>query len=70
MKCMHCNGEMERGKAPFHVDRRGIHLTVDDVPSWICQQCGESYLEETEVESIQAMIRALEKETQKLAAAG
>lgn len=70
MKCMHCSGEMNRGKAPFHVDRRGIHLTVDEVPAWVCQQCGESYLEETEVESIQAMIRALEKETQKLAATG
>ncbi|MEW6262900.1 MAG: YgiT-type zinc finger protein [Thermodesulfobacteriota bacterium] len=67
---MHCKGEMERGKAPFHIDRRRIHLTVDDVPSWICRQCGESYLEDAEVESIQAMIRALEKETQKLAAAG
>ena len=70
MKCMHCGGEMKRGKAPFHVDRRGIHLTVDEVPAWICQQCGESYLEESEVESIQVMIRALEKEAQKLAATG
>ena len=70
MKCMYCGGEMHRGKAPFHIDRRGIHLTVDDVPAWICRQCGESYLEETEVESIQTMIRALEKETQKLAATG
>ncbi len=70
MKCMHCSGEMKRGKVPFHVDRRGIHLTVDEVPAWICQQCGEPYFEETEVESIQTMIRALERETEKLAATG
>jgi len=70
MKCMHCSGEMKRGRAPFHVDRRGIHLTVDEVPAWICQQCGEPYLEDTEIESIQAMIRALERETEKLAATG
>lgn len=61
---------MKRGKAPFHVDRRAVHLTVDEVPAWICQQCGETYLEETEVEAIQALLRALEKETRKLAATG
>lgn len=70
MRCMHCSGEMERGKVPFHVDRRGIHVTVDEVPAWICQQCGEPYLEETEVESLQAMIRALEREGEKLIATG
>jgi YgiT-type zinc finger domain-containing protein len=70
MKCMHCGGVMERGKMPFHVDRGGIHLTVDAVPAWICQQCGEPYFEEREVDTIQAMIRALDRETQNLAAAG
>ena len=70
MRYMHCSGAMERGKVPFHVDRRGIHVTVDEVPAWICQQCGEPYLEETEVESLQAMIRALEREGEKLIATG
>ena len=70
MKCMHCGGVMDRGKMPFHVDRGGIHLTVDEVPAWICQQCGEPYFEERAVDTIQAMIRALDKETQNLAAAG
>jgi len=70
MKCLYCGGEMERGKAPFHIDRKGIHLTLDDIPAWICQQCGESYLEDVGVESIQAMIKMLEKETQKLSAMG
>ncbi|MDP3029504.1 MAG: type II toxin-antitoxin system MqsA family antitoxin [Deltaproteobacteria bacterium] len=70
MKCMYCKGEMKRGKAPFHIDRKGVHLTLDDVPAWTCQQCGESYFEETEVESIQAMIQAVEQEAQKLATTG
>lgn len=70
MKCMYCKGEMKRGKAPFHVDRKGVHLTLDDVPAWICNQCGESYFEEMEVNSIQAMIQAVEKEAQRLATAG
>ena len=69
MKCMHCKGEMKRGKAPFHMDRKGVHLTLDDVAAWVCNQCGESYFEETEVESIQAMIQAVEQEAKKLASA-
>ena len=69
MKCMHCKGEMKRGKVPFHMDRKGVHLTLDDVAAWVCNQCGESYFEETEVESIQAMIQAVEQEAKKLASA-
>lgn len=68
MKCMYCKGQMNRGKTPFHIDRGGVHLTVDDVPAWICKQCGEAYFEESEVESIQAMIRAVHKQAEKLSA--
>ena len=70
MKCMYCKGEMKRGKAPFHMDRKGVHLTLDDVPAWICNQCGEPYFEEMAVESIQAMIKAFEQGAQKLSTAG
>ena len=58
---MYCKGEMKRGKAPFHMDRKGVHLTLDEVPAWICKQCGEYYFEEMEVESIQSMIQAVEQ---------
>ena len=26
MECLHCKGEMERGTAPFCVDRHGYHV--------------------------------------------
>ena len=67
MKCMHCQGEMRRGAAPFHVDRNGYHLLLDAVPAWVCSQCGESYFEETEVDAIQDAIRALDRQATKLA---
>jgi YgiT-type zinc finger domain-containing protein len=70
MKCMHCLCEMEKTTAPFHIDRKGVHLSLDDIPAWVCKQCGEPYFEEREVDTIQAMIRALEKETRNLAATG
>jgi len=67
MKCMYCQGEMRRGSAPFHVDRKGYHLLLDAVPAWVCSQCGESYFEEAQVDSIQEAIRALDTQATKLA---
>ena len=70
MKCMHCQGEMVKTTAPFHIDRKGMHLSLDDIPAWICKQCGEPYFEETEVDTIQAIIRTVDQQADKLAKAG
>lgn len=67
MRCMYCQGKMERGTAPFHIDRNGYHLMFDRIPAWVCEQCGEAYFEESEVDSIQAVIRAVDEQVEKLA---
>jgi YgiT-type zinc finger domain-containing protein len=67
MKCMFCQGTMVRGVAPFHIDRKGYHLALDTVPAWVCAQCGEVYFEESEVDSIQSVIRAIDERVEKLA---
>ena len=69
MKCMHCQGQMKKDAAPFHIDREGYHLTLDAVPAWICRQCGEVYFDETEVNSIQDIIRAVENRTKNMTVA-
>lgn len=68
MKCIHCQGTMERSTAPFHVDRNGYHLVLDKIPAWVCGQCGEVYFEESEVDSIQTIIEAVDTQVEKLAA--
>ena len=67
MRCMYCQGKMERGVAPFHVDRRGYHLQLDKIPAWVCSQCGEVHFGEEEVDSIQSVIRAVDEQLEKLA---
>jgi len=69
MKCLHCQGQMTKGAAPFHIDRQKYHLTLDAVPAWVCQQCGEVYFDEPEVDSIQEIIRAVEDRAKKLSVA-
>ena len=60
MKCIHCQGEMKRETTAFHVDRKGCHLTLDRVAAWVCEQCGEAYFEEKEVDAIQELIKSVE----------
>lgn len=67
MKCMYCQGEMKRGRSPFHIDRKGYHILLDSVPAWVCEQCGEAYFEDKEVNAIQNMIRAFEEKADPLA---
>ena len=65
MKCMYCQAEMKRGTVPFHIDRKGIHVSFDEIPAWVCPQCGETYFEENEVDGMQALVKAIEEQTNK-----
>ena len=67
MNCCYCKGKMKRSTTPFHIDRKGYHLVLDAVGAWVCMQCGEVYFEESEVDAIQEVIRAIDKQTEKLA---
>jgi len=68
MKCIHCQGTMKKGFAPLHIDRKGCHLTLDNVPAWVCGQCGEAYFEEAEVNIVQELITVIDQKAQPLAA--
>ncbi|HMM80518.1 MAG TPA: type II toxin-antitoxin system MqsA family antitoxin [Pyrinomonadaceae bacterium] len=66
MECMYCKGKMKRGTAPFHIDRKGYHLVFDSVPAFVCEQCGEVYFDEPEVDSMQEAIRAVDAQAAKI----
>lgn len=66
MNCIHCQGTMERGNAPLHIDRNGYRLAFDGVPAWVCGQCGEPYFEEREVTAIQSVVQVLDDHTRAL----
>lgn len=70
MECLHCKGRMERGTAPFSLDRKGYHVSWDAIPAWVCTQCGEPYFEAREVELIQKALTAMEREGAALVGAG
>lgn len=69
MRCLLCNGEMEKSSVAYTVDRKGYHLFIEKVPAYVCSQCGERYFEEREVEAIHEMIKTLENKLQDVLAA-
>lgn len=61
---------MQRTTTPFHIDRKGCHVTIDNVPAWTCDQCGEAYFEEKEVDAVQDLINSVEEKAKVLAQTG
>jgi YgiT-type zinc finger domain-containing protein len=70
MKCIHCKGEMKRRAVPLHLDRKSLHLILDDIPTWVCGQCGEEYFEEEKVDAIQELLMSVETKSASLRSAG
>ena len=61
---------MKRRAVPLHIDRKSLHLTLDDIQAWVCEQCGEEYFEEREVDAIQELLKSVEKKAAFLRSAG
>jgi YgiT-type zinc finger domain-containing protein len=60
MKYFYCQGELHKAKAVYTINRHGYHLIIDDVPAWVCDQCGEPLFEETQVDAIQQLIQKID----------
>jgi YgiT-type zinc finger domain-containing protein len=61
MTCLHCGGRLDRATTTYAATRTGFHLILDDVPAWVCSQCGEPLFDEATVDAIQSMLRAVEE---------
>jgi len=66
MKCLFCDGFMERRLVSYTIDRKGYHLFIEKVPGYVCTQCGERQFSEKAVVAIQSMIVGLEEKLKKV----
>jgi YgiT-type zinc finger domain-containing protein len=60
MRCLRCQGPVERGSAPVHVERNGYRMAWENVPAWVCVRCELAYFEPDEVETIRNAVRAMQ----------
>ncbi len=67
MECVYCQGTLTRKRVSYTATRKGYHLIIDDVPAWVCEQCGEPLFDEETVEAIQEMLREVDARVEKLA---
>jgi YgiT-type zinc finger domain-containing protein len=56
MQCLYCKGRLVRKKVSYTASRKGYHMIIDDVPAWVCEQCGEPLFEEQAVEAVQGIL--------------
>ena len=68
MKCLYCNGNLILTKDVYHADRFGIHLTIDQLPVFKCDTCGEVLLDTKEVKLIQKILSELDNSLKQKAA--
>jgi YgiT-type zinc finger domain-containing protein len=68
MECLHCRGTLRRQRVCYTGTRKGYHLIVDDVPAWVCDQCGEPLFDEQTVDAIQRMLQEVDRGVERIAA--
>lgn len=68
MECAYCQGQLVRKQISYTANRKSYHLIIDDVPAWVCEQCGEPMFDEETVDTIQAMLHEVDWRLEKLAA--
>ena len=67
MECLYCKGQLKRKKVSYTATRKGYHLIIDDVPAWVCEQCGEPLFDEETVDAIQEVLHEVDARLKKLA---
>ena len=61
MRCLRCQGPVQKGTAPVRVERDGYRLAWESVPAWVCTRCEHAYFEPREVETVRKALKAMKK---------
>ena len=59
MRCLGCQGPVQKSTAPVSIARNGYRLSWRDVPAWVCSRCGASYFEPAEVTRVRRALDGL-----------
>lgn len=55
-KCNICQGKLEQQITTYTQWYQGQLIVIENVPAWVCEQCGETYYDPDVVERIQSTI--------------
>jgi YgiT-type zinc finger domain-containing protein len=54
--CEICKGPMVQELQDYKVEWEGQELVVEDVPLWVCEQCGYTVVEDDVIEAVEDML--------------
>jgi len=66
IECLYGHGECERKRIAYTETRNGYVLVLQEVPAWVCPVCGEELIDFAAVGHIQAMLKAMDEQMEKL----
>ena len=59
MRCLRCQGPVEKGTAPVRLERDGYSMAWEQVPAWVCRRCELAYFEPDAVETVRKALQAV-----------
>jgi len=68
MECVHCRGVLIRKKVSYIATRKSYHMIIDEVPAWVCSQCGEPLFDEQAVDVVQGILSEIDRRVTALVA--
>jgi YgiT-type zinc finger domain-containing protein len=51
----------------YAATRKGYHLIIEEVPAWVCEQCGEPLFDEKTVDATQEVLQGVDSRLEKSA---
>src|SRR5436305_9029376 len=61
VRCIRCDGRMERGTTPVRIEKKGCRASWEALPAWICCRCKSPYFEENEVLLVQCTLALMKQ---------
>ncbi len=55
-ECNICRGNLKQTLTTYTQQYKDQWIVVENVPAWVCEQCGETYFDPDVVERIQTLI--------------
>jgi hypothetical protein len=68
LRCLYCEGVVQRGAVPVRLTRAGYSASLPRVPAWVCRRCEQPYFEPRAVERVLAALDEARESAQLLRA--
>ena len=66
MECLKCYNDMFIDYVVFNIKREDYNLELKKIPGYVCSECKETYIDETEMDKIFKVVKELDKKVEEI----